>query len=844
MKIEIHQLLCGEINKAWGLLKTTMPDIGIAKAIAFKADLQEQTSGIGWEAAIRGFYEGGYLLIMKTFEDNSAEVRKGRKFSHVLAISKADIAKIDDIEPVINLLPKSLDKNTVIVPIIIEVSGEFQHNSLPAKLQGRFNKLIHGYVNVKNYENTIVWIGQEDFDLIAAELWKRLSQDERQSFQFGILFNNENRKSDGISLMAVPETIQSKFQRSNFFLVGKNDNYQPIELVEQLIVGDPKAQQRISNFEKTIESGPHTREAIGIIAKGINTFEQFETISDIKKLNTLSHIIAQYAPSITQGADYKLRLLKRIVQLMESSRFSEINVLRGFKTESYRNAGKYLSGALIKWIDKQIFSARKSSFAYAQFFDLVRDEQSNWWDELLANELNTFLSTLSASKVSTVYLWITESPTLLHKIAPLIDKSKESEAFFLQMIPSTISGALIDELKIFSKGNNWFSLFAQMRMLQIDWEEVLTELLELDQNEDDFEAIDTVIKGRDRKVIVNYAVKSGDMRMIKRAGEICHKYPQLLAEIDVSILSWQFIWLVAIRMGNAVDAGLKNPSNVVYKLLDGVIAKDKISVDLLSEISQSDYGNAISYPNRVELWGCLPTDVKNNFLRKTSAGLLKKLSINSTTEIPDDTVLSDYIIKSGISDFLYFNKGNIKSVISIFEKFTKLSDDYLADYLKNYSGHINAIEATQLGKLINVRRYGNSAYAISNKAAVDNHWRFALLECSSLLGFMTAGFLVITGVLSPVSINEAQWWQSAEELIIELYPNGNALTTIWKKAGGKESELIMSTSAANAWSDALGKLRKGNVKGITMNDLLKEINKQYGDNPTFKTIYDLRKNFL
>ena len=93
------------------------------------------------------------------------------------------------------------------------------------------------------------------------------------------------------------------------------------------------------------------------------------------------------------------------------------------------------------------------------------------------------------------------------------------------------------------------------------------------------------------------------------------------------------------------------------------------------------------------------------------------------------------------------------------------------------------------------------------------------------------------------SITQDEWWQSTEELIVELYPNGTSLTTIWKKVG-KESDLQVKGTSSEIWSDVFYKLRKGYFKETTINDLLKEVKKQYGENKKFTIIYDLRKNFI
>ncbi|WP_439480613.1 effector-associated domain EAD1-containing protein [Chryseobacterium aquaticum] len=841
MKIVIHQSICGEVNKAWGLIKTTMSDVNVAKNIAFRTDLHEQTGGVDWQPAIRGFSEGNYFLIMKTFEDISPDVRRGRKFSHVLIIPKNEIIQIDNIEQIINLLPKDINKDIALETITLEISSKKNDDSLQNKIQERFKKLINGYINIKNYKNVLIWIGQDNFSIAVVELWKRLSFSERQNFQFGVFFNNDNKDADGVSLMAVPDSIQSKFMKSDFFVIGKNDKYKPTELIEQLLIGDDLVRERIQNFEKTIECNPLSREDISLVAKGIETFEQINIAKDLKKLNTLAHIVAKYSPSNKQGVAFKSQLLNRIVQLAENIDFSDLIVLRNFKTESFKNSDIILSTSLIAWLKKYIFS--KNGTDYTNFFERIKIDNLNWWDKAIIKELEMYLNSIQGQKATIVYNWLMQNPSILSIIDIYIDKSKESEKYFIEKLPNKIPDTLIKSLEEFSKNNLWLKLYAKLLDIQYEFKMALTELFKIDNNHIYFEAIDIITAGKDQKLIINYAVDTGEPRMIELSGKICNTHPKYLSKIEVLDDNWQVIWLGSIKNGNLVETGLKEPQKEIFKLFDSIVNGNSISEELIEIISQSKYGNILPYPNRTNLWNQLSLNVRNNFLTKTSAALLQQLSENSTTEIPDDAILTNYISKTGISDFLYFNRNNIKSVITIFEKFTQLSDEQLRNYINNFSGKINAIEATQLGKLVIRRNFTNSAYTINSKATKNNNWKYALIECHYLLDFITRGFLAISGVISKVSIPTDEWWQSVEELIVELYPN-TSLTTIWKKAGGKEADLIMNTSAANTWSDVLYKLRRNHFKNLTMNDLLKEIKKQYGDNPKFKLIYDLRKNYI
>lgn len=843
MKLTIHQSICGEVSKGWGLIRTTLSDVNLAKNIAFKTDLQDQTSGISWTPAIRGFTEGEYFLIMKTFEDKAVGVRPGRKFTHALLVPKKEVVKIDHIEPLLNLLPKEINKDVVLEPISIEISST-DNSSIPDAIQGKFNKLINGYININNYKNTLIWIGQEEFDTAVIELWKRLTANERQDFQFGIAFNNYHKGTNLISLIAVPESVQSKFVRSDFFVIRKNDNHEATELIEQLLIGDVSAQQRISTFEKTIEVKPLSREDISFVARGIDAFEQIDGIKDLKKLNTLSHIIAKYSPLENQGAVFKQQLLSNIVQLAESVNFCDLIVLRNFKTESFKNSKKALSTVLISWMKKYIFSIENKSDGYRSFFEQVIKSNPNWWDKVIRQEFEAYLETVQASNIAVVYTWLIESPAILPIIQSFIDKGKKTENYFTEKLPKKISKELIKELEKFSISNNWLRLYAHLLDRQFELGTALTGLFKIDKDENYFEAIEAIITGKDNNLVIDYAVDTGESRMIKIAGKICHKVSKHLKKMDVLHDNWQLIWAEAIENGSQIQAGLKEPEKEIHKLFDHLIDGNVVSEKLIDKISRSEFGNLLTYPNRAVLWDKLPLSTKDNFLIKTSAELLEQLSINSTIEIPTDTVLLDHISRRGIFDFLYYNRNNIKSVIPVFENFHQLSDNNLRDYLINFSGQIDAIDATRLGKFIAVRHLSNSSYTINSKASKTNNWKYALAECHHLMDFITKGILSFSGILSTVKISTDQWWQSAQELIIELYPNGTSLTTIWKKAGGEESDLLAKGTSSEIWSDVFYKLRKEHFKGITMNNLLKEVKKQYGENQKFEIIFDLRKNFI
>lgn len=152
------------------------------------------------------------------------------------------------------------------------------------------------------------------------------------------------------------------------------------------------------------------------------------------------------------------------------------------------------------------------------------------------------------------------------------------------------------------------------------------------------------------------------------------------------------------------------------------------------------------YPNRAVLWGKLPLSVKDNFLNKTSSTLLEQLSKNATIEIPNDNILLDHISRKGIFEFLYYNRNNIKSVIPVFEKFSQLSDNNLRDYLNNFSGQINALDATQLEEADSKK----TLFLILLTPLIPNPLKLIIgglhcPECYNLLDFWTKLFSPYSG---------------------------------------------------------------------------------------------------
>lgn len=843
MAIIIHQAICGERNKAWDLLKTTMPDSDIAKKIAFKTDLQDSSpSGIPWKPVIRGFPFDNYYLLVKTYPDTSPDVRKGRVFSHCLVIAKEDLHDIVDLKQLLAHFKDSIDKSISLERITRYEKTE-NIPTIRESLQPRFNKAIRGFTNIENHKSTIIWIGQEDYEDAVCRFWQLLAPEKRATFNFGINFNTSEIPTGKINFITTPENIENKFVNSGFYVIRKDDSIALTEFSEKFLASDIETSERLAAFKMAIETADFPVSEISIIAKGITTFENINTVKDLKLLITLSHIVAKYSPDEKKGIPFKNQLLDKICSITGKANVQEIMLLKIFKNESFKDSETKLSQAMIIWIDNILFSANENKKKdltpiIKQYYEA---SSTNWWVNLIGEKVKNFLAKINSSRAEVIWQWITNNIGLLKELQSDIDFSITAENHFISHFPAKIEKSIFSALKSFAAKVKWLKLHATILKNEHPFELAISEQLKVDTDLQFDEAVKIITNGVKPQSILDFTVTSGDNRLIKITGHLCHEDSTLLSKINVRNSNWQGIWFEAISNGNNIADGIKNPQKEIFKLFDNIVDENSCNENLLEKISENEFANLLGYPKMELILLKLPISLKNKFLEKTASTLLKSVSEDSTFKVPSDKTLSDYIINSeAISTFLYYNQGNIKNALPIFNTFKQLPEHILKDYVSNYTGPLDVIDATQLGKLVSDRRYKSVANVIDNKTFSNNNFKYALTECYSMLGFFKQGLIFLSGRSSNVKITTDQWWDAIQELLIKLYSSGPSDNKIWLQAGGEEYDLLTSGTGKKLWIHALEKLRNGGCTGITIEKLLKKIRKEHPNNDELKTLKELK----
>ena len=842
MGIIIHQAICGEHNKAWELINTTLEDISLAKKIAFQVDLQDSPpSGLQWLPAIRGFSFGNHFLLVKTYPDNSPDVRNGRVFSHCLIMDKSDLSVISDVSHLLNFFSPEINKAIQLEQITL-IEAEQKLIILDDNFQKRFNKVIQSFLKFSLGVETIIWVGQKYFEIAVCKIWQMLSPQQREKFYFGINFNPAEVVKNKLVFATIPESLESKFTTKGFTIIRKEDSVELTDFADQYLAREENAIRRIESFISAIEAVKPNQKDISVIAKGVTTFENIDEESDIKLLNTLSNIISKYSPNANQGILIKSKLVKRISFLVEKAEDSEIFLLRNFHTDAFKGSQKLISTAIDKWCNNFLLDEKQNQKVnYVSFIrNILEAKQNNWLVKLINYKLTDFLSKVNETSSKVIWKWVSNDITILQKISYKIENTKHAETCLYETLPILNEDILL-EIKLFAIKRKWFRLYASILKVQYPFEIAINEQLKVDTEIEHYEGINIIMRDVRPHEIIAVTINNGDKRCINLSGKLCKVDKKILSDLEIENTNWQEVWLASINEGNNIYDGIKKPLQTINGIFDLLISGQSVSEGLLEKIGETDFANVLDYPSRGEIWDRLPAKAKVNFLEKTSSALLNELSKNSTYQVPTDKELSEYIVSDGISVFLYYNRSNIKSVLPIFNTYAQIPQQMIKDYVYNYSGKIDVVDSVQLGKLVTSRNFSKVAQVIHSKIKHIPNLKYALIECHSLLGLLDRASLVISGIIDNSSISEVEWWSSFSDIAIRLYEEGPLENEIWKQADGHKYDLVTSTTGKESWLKALDKLKIGGCKDITPKKLLKAMINEFPNNLELKTLKDLWK---
>lgn len=717
MNITIHQAICGQLaDGGFGCIKSTLSDDASNKSIGFKSDLQDPDGGIPWSYAIRGFLLNNHFLLIKTFPDKSPEARPGRNFSHVLIIEKKDLSAITNIEELYPHFLKEVDKTIQLEQIQLNQKAKTTIH-LEDGIKKRFNKVVHGIHKIKDYSNTIIWVGQENYETAVSKLWQILSLEQKQALHLGINFNVDAIKKDKLNFITIPGVVESKFLRSEYCVIKKADTYELKEFAEQYLAEEDGVSEKIKKFSDAIQTKKLTLEDIEVVSKIMATFENLSETKDVRKLLTLSNVVATYSPDNSKGLAFKQKIVATILAAYYSATAEDIYLLRKYKVDAFIDSEKSIKENVSDWLKKKFEKPKEATNQQiVSLITLVLEEQKeNWLSKSIISVINKFAGQLNSEKVSILFSWFYTCENLFSKIK--IKSESQNDILFSEEISKKCSKKQLDILTELSIKNEWYNSLASIYRLVFDQETAIKEFLSKNSKSNNLEGIDIIIQGITDKEIIQITLEVKDPRLVAICVEKCLKDSSLLNKLDANNPVWIDIWAKAVLHGNKLEEGILKPQIKVFQVFDQLIKGTPIEENLLANISKSHFSSILKYPQRTALWGKLKSDHRNVILLNTFSEVASSNSERIWNTTYKDVKLE--ILKFDALNYILKN-ANTLHVLWLFKNCSELSESKLIDFLNLRGISLSSADCKELGILINVKRLSSVFNLINNNLVKSN----------------------------------------------------------------------------------------------------------------------------
>jgi hypothetical protein len=307
------------------------------------------------------------------------------------------------------------------------------------------------------------------------------------------------------------------------------------------------------------------------------------------------------------------------------------------------------------------------------------------------------------------------------------------------------------------------------------------------------------------KQALDIALETADARVLRIAAEEVVRKPELLKHADFRDASVQDVWARALSVNAEAWRGPADPQKAFAAVIDEIIQGRAANFDLLTVLSLAPVADLSDYPHRAEVWHRVGGPARDNLLKATAAGWLKRAASAAVPYSPDRELEALLLADDSLERTLL--QTDIGAAVRIVSALSGYDENRFLRWLADLtlSRRILATaDAEALGGLVFERRWQRAVDYMANRLGAGRlDLKPALRICHTMISILFRWWLG----LSPVSPEEK--WQVLEDLATDLYPTGPDHNELWDRTGGRQADLQSYGNGRARWHNAIGQIRRG-----------------------------------
>jgi hypothetical protein len=824
----IQQAIYGEVQgKTSGhdLLAASDEKNELFRRVSGYTDLADRPEGgVLSSSMVRGLFAEDHFLLIKTFPDKSPGLRSGRVFSHALFIPKADLHRVNNLSNLFKYHLPSIQKEAKMHSLEY-VSQEAK--TIKGAVDGREAAATKALL-----ENQLfVWLGEEGYWEWLARIWPKLPANVKRTLKIGAAFGPSYVKKEYLSLLYIPEEAKSLWERHSFCVLG-TDESQPLRTsAANWLVGDIKKaapfQTLLDDFAPKIDS----IETLDRLEHYGAVYHHLDQGPEINQLLVLANFISKVSPNEGVGIKGKNRLTTAIIQALPNAPINMIIALIYQSWKGFPDAIIPVSDTLCDWLSNHFLKGKQAKECGAVLAKALEAETNNWWANTVLGYTNTQLINRQSNDAQIFWQWMNKEPTLIAQHTSWLPDDVENE--LTKKIPQ-LEKTVAESVLHMAEQRDWLMLHAKVAAQLYSAEKAIEAQLLIDTDENHTRALETLSGSIKSSSFVSAAAGHSDARLHSIAGKLIAENSKLMKGVDITSEGWQKCWKAAIEQGSEVWQGIPKPQQILFEILDHMLAGSAFNRTLLNAISIGKYNSLKDYPQRASIWPLIPEMVRSEFINATLVELIVEYATSKFNYNDLESELKKEAQSQKVQQYIISSKAiPLTKKLRLFDVLPGLRECHAQQLVRD--NHFLPTEAEEFGQIVSKNRWRAVVEELYGNRSHRKDLLPALLQCSHLLGFWQRFALASSG-LKPGAISPDEWWNEFFNTAIQLFPGGPDQDGLWISAGGDQSQLLTTGSGRDGWNRAVQILRNNGKP--TLRNLLYKMRDIYSENETLKKLQE------
>ena len=784
----------------------------VAQQLTSRLDLPDTApTGVTWSPFVTGFPFGEWYVVARTIADEQAS-RAGMVFSHALLAPLDQISEFSNLRQICSHLLAATTSTGTLAPIEIDPAAP-DAQGFDAEAVETVNLLI------SSSKKPVVRLGTDGFEDLICNLWPKFWPELRRNFTFRLSFGPNDLVEVPLPLLVcTPANLAARW--SHFPLIAGNGTSDRSSPAADLLIGDG---------QQTVGPQPLIK-ALGI---QITTFPELALLNrlhDLYSAGTLNldtdvakaRLIDALSRGEKRHAIGRDDLIEEVAKQILAATPQQIRSLRNLELRAFEKAPQ-LWASVERWVSVYSYPPREDAHSLELLIDAYDPEKAlpSWQASVKGGLAN---SQRPATEGLRHAFWRFVEIADATKVSPLMTSLTAGQISEEQVLSASPAKLTSDTIPLFleeaaTRGRlKLHAIFASAKYSPTD---AARMQLAADRKLSDPAALGLAVRNASAAELVAIALELKRDPLIELAAELAAASPDALAAIDPLNETVQKVWARVLEKNRSAWRGPNNPEECITLLLDELLSHKTSELShLLSLLADTPLADLRSYKKRSGAWTQLDSKTREKFIARTGQGFMEGIRPDDST--PLEAELQKYILQSAdlsLAVTRAITRSTGESSLRLLSELTLMEDSrfqQLAHILN--ATRLSVAQATSLGQLINVRRWGQSAQSLVHLARQGREDIKAVLrECQGLLGFWDRLKLGLN------IFNADEKWNSFADLGADLYPEGPRDREVWQRAGGKNADLVTHGDGRMRWYDAVYKVRRGNrVRSWELLDMMRE----------------------